>query len=372
MVSEWLLYGSIIILCLYIFLQAMNVAALLFLKPDKTKALSDDELPGISILLAARNEEKNILRCLNALHKLNYPAHKIEILIGDDNSEDGTKSLAEIFIADKTQFKLFSITSQLGKARGKANVLAQLAHQAKGKYFLITDADIAVKPDWAREMVSYFNSETGIVGGITIVEDDKTFLGKMQETEWTYLMGLLKGFDVYGMKSTAMGNNMAVSATAYRSVGGYENIDFSVTEDFKLFKEIRQHGWQTKNIFNKETLNISRPVESFDALLNQRKRWLTGGKELSVYWWIAFSIFGLFTPAIIVLLFFDMKLALLFYAVKLFLQSLSILIVRQKLQQQKRFYNLFVYELYNIITSFGTPVFFFLPLGMKWKNRLYK
>lgn len=370
--SEYLFYISIIFLCLYVSIQLLNVLALALVKPNTSeKILHEDELPNISILLAARNEEKNILRCLNSLHELNYPKQKIEILIGDDHSEDNTKNLIEQFIANNHQFKLFSITTQLGKARGKANVLAQLAHQANGKYFLITDADIRVQPNWARELVSYFNEKVGIVSAATIVESDKTFMSNMQSIDWTYFMGQLRSFDFYGLKCTSAGNNMAVSAAAYWQTGGYENLDFSVTEDYKLYKEIRARDWDAPYIFNNSIINYSRPVDTFKTLINQRKRWLVGGKELPFYWWIIFSIFGLFFPAIIVLCFFNIKLALLFYALKWSLQSMSIFLTQHKLKLKKDFSCLFSYEFYNIVVSLSTQTNFFLPTKVIWKNREY-
>ncbi len=98
----------------------------------------------ISILLAVRNEEKNILRCLSALAEQDYPINDMEILIGNDQSEDRSKELILDFIKEKPHFKLIDIQGNMGTAKGKGNVIAHLAHQAKGDYFLITDADVAV------------------------------------------------------------------------------------------------------------------------------------------------------------------------------------------------------------------------------------
>jgi cellulose synthase/poly-beta-1,6-N-acetylglucosamine synthase-like glycosyltransferase len=60
-----------------------------------------------SILIAARNEEDTILRCLQAIERLNYPPDRYEVLIGNDQSEDKTGLIIENFIRDKPQFRLF-------------------------------------------------------------------------------------------------------------------------------------------------------------------------------------------------------------------------------------------------------------------------
>ena len=52
--------------------------------------LPDNLLPAVSIVVAARNEEKNILSCLESLDNLIYPDHKLEIIVIDDASSDRT------------------------------------------------------------------------------------------------------------------------------------------------------------------------------------------------------------------------------------------------------------------------------------------
>lgn len=371
--SELIIQISIGVLLLYIFIQILNVASLLYMEADEAdRVFEEKDLPRISILLAVRNEEANILRCLQSLEALHYPKDHIQILIGEDQSEDGTSGLIEKFIEGKPQFAMFPITRLMGKARGKANVLAHLAHSATGDYYLITDADVAVHPNWAREIVGYFNPKTGIVSGTTIVEDDGRSMGRMQEIDWMYFMGLLRSFANYGLNCTAVGNNMAIRKEAYWSTGGYENIDFSVTEDYKLYQMVRKNGWETRNILNTNIINRSRPIEDFRLLMHQRKRWLVGARELPIYWWLLFGIFGLFAPAIIIVFLHSIKLGLIFYGTKLLLQSLSVYILQDKMELRKDFDYLMTYEIYSIVVAISTQVFYFMPVSFQWKNRSYK
>ena len=64
---------------------------------DQWKVISND-LPEISIWVACRNEEKNIVQCLTSLINLKYPQEKIQILVGNDQSTDKTKDLVLAFI----------------------------------------------------------------------------------------------------------------------------------------------------------------------------------------------------------------------------------------------------------------------------------
>ena len=61
--------------------------------------MEESDLPTVSIIVAARNEEKNILRCLQSLDKLIYPEGKLEIILVDDQSTDNTGKIIDKFIS---------------------------------------------------------------------------------------------------------------------------------------------------------------------------------------------------------------------------------------------------------------------------------
>lgn len=337
---------------------------------NPAKLLTDNDLPDIAVLVAARNEENNIERCLRSLIEQNYPKEKITILVGNDQSADRTAAIVDAFAGKVPNIRQVHIITQLGKAKGKANVLAQLAHQTQAAYFLITDADIEVKPDWARTLVSFFQPGTGIVSGTTVVRGS-TFFAGMQKIDWLYFMGLLLSFDKMGMASTAVGNNMAVKREAYFSTGGYENFEFSVTEDYKLFQEVRKKGWKTINMCNRQSVNFSAAAPDFKTLINQRKRWLTGAKELPFYWWLIFAVYGSFIPLLIALAFVNLKLALMLYFFKLIVQSLTIIFQLKALNLKLNLFHLLCYEAYTIVITLCTAFYFILPVKLNWKNRYY-
>ncbi|MEQ8576750.1 MAG: glycosyltransferase, partial [Fulvivirga sp.] len=112
------------------------------------------EWPKVSILLAVRNEEENIERCLSSLVALDYPKDKIEILIGDDNSSDGTYELIEQLIEHHPNCYLFKIDERVSHQKAKAKVLVQLAPKATGQYYFVTDADMRLPESWVKEMVT--------------------------------------------------------------------------------------------------------------------------------------------------------------------------------------------------------------------------
>lgn len=366
------LYIAALVLCLaYIAIQAVYLT--MFRKIKVRTPEADEPLPQISVLVAARNEASNIVDCLKALHEQDYDIDKIEILIGNDQSTDYTEMLASDFIRDKSQFKLVNLKgTEYPQTKGKARVLAVLASQAKGEYFLITDADIVVPPGWAKAMVGMLRQEkAGMGGGTTSISADSLFQ-KFQQADWLYFMGVMQTFSSAGNPLTIIGNNMIVSADAYKSTGGYEQIPFSITEDYALFDAVRKKGYKVVQSLNISTLVYSKPLDTFRAVLKQRKRWMTGGWKLPLYYHILIVIYGSWFFALPVLFIFNWKLALLLFMVKDFLQLYQLLLINRKLNLSvENPLAILFYEFYLMLMLPLSVIYFLLPTKNTWKGRKY-
>ncbi|QKG55918.1 glycosyltransferase [Hymenobacter sp. BRD128] len=232
--------------------------------------------PRVSILVAARNEEAALPRCLASLCALDYPADLLEILIGDDASTDRTRAVAEAALASFAgPHKVLTIRNNLGRARGKANVLAHLARAAQADYLLITDADIAVPPTWVVAMLRHAAPGVGTVTGLTVVAG-AGWLARLQRLDWLLSLALIQVGTEAGQPMTAMGNNMLITRAAYQATGGYEALPFSVTEDFALFEAVNARGFGFRQLFEPAVRATSLPAASWRALVQQRLRWLRG------------------------------------------------------------------------------------------------
>lgn len=107
---------SVAYFILYFSLFLILLALLVFNR--KRYTFKHTQHPRVSILIAARNEEHTILRCLHALEALDYPKGKLEVLIGDDASTDNTRAVIDRFIQDKPHYTCITVTHTLGKAKG--------------------------------------------------------------------------------------------------------------------------------------------------------------------------------------------------------------------------------------------------------------
>lgn len=378
-----ILYSLYFVVCLYLIVQIWQLQALFRYKVyDNFKQLAhDSELPQISIWVACRNEEKNIANCIHSLLNQNYPAEKIQILIGNDQSTDRTRSIVLDIIEQFSQkhqynekksiLQLVDIVDDDSGLKAKARVMAQLDKHAIGEYYLITDADVEVNRNWAKGLLGSLSHEMGVASGTTMVKSDGIW-GWLQEIDWAYFMGLLNLISFSGIPATAVGNNMIMKKEAYWETGGYGKIKFSITEDYKLYSEICKKGWKWNNVMSPQVLAFSDKIEGFLPLLHQRKRWLSGGKELPWYWWILFGIYGLFYFITPMLLMFNFKIGLLFWSLKFFIQGIQINKIYERLgQHSPSIYKHLLYELYMFLVTVSTAIFFFLPAKTIWKERKY-
>ncbi|WP_299708233.1 glycosyltransferase [uncultured Pontibacter sp.] len=360
---------SVAYFILYFLLFLVLLALLLFNR--KRYPIRPTDTPHVSILIAARNEEHNILNCLHAIEGLNYPKDKLEVLIGDDGSTDNTRALVEEFIKDKPGYTCITIKGTVGRAKGKANVLAQLAHRATTDLFLYTDADIQVPSGWVQAMLAGLSGKVGVVTGLTTVAGESLFF-RLQSMDWLYSLGLMQTVSDIGLPVTTMGNNMLLTREAYQAVGGYENIKFSITEDVAIFNQVLRRGFDYRNIYDRSVLALSAPAATFWQLLEQRKRWMRGATHLPAYMFAILVMHSAYYP--VLLPYFwqaSVGIASAIFLAKLLLQSTYLHICLRRLGLRIPWWQYVVFELFMVVISIIFIIYFFTPTKVKWKGRRY-
>ncbi|GAA3929429.1 glycosyltransferase [Hymenobacter algoricola] len=353
----------------------LGTATLLFGRYRRPPALPlPAPLPRVSILIAARNEEAAIGRCLRAIRELRYPAHLVEVLLGDDASTDATAAVAAAAMQGYAgHFRCLPVTEALGSARGKANVLAHLTRAATTDFFLLTDADIAVPPTWVEALLApaLADSLLGTVTGLTVVRGPRLF-DQLQGLDWLLSLGLVQVVSDAGRPVTAMGNNMLVTRAAYEATGGYEALPFSVTEDYALFRAVLARGFTFRNLFRPDVLAFSLPIATPAALLHQRRRWLGGVEALPAWLQGGLLFYGAFYLALALLAGVAGPLpALGVLVAKILLQGLLAHLCFRRAGLKLRWALLPAFELYTIVLTLSLGLFRLLRLRFEWKGREY-
>ncbi|GBD86288.1 beta-monoglucosyldiacylglycerol synthase [bacterium BMS3Abin03] len=333
--------------------------------------ISEDELPTATVIVAARDEEDKIHRCLNSLGKLEYPEGKLEVLLVDDLSTDRTGEIIDEFISSRSNFRKIVPDEPKGKMVGKVNALATAIKQANGEIILTTDADCEVKSKWVKTIASYYQKDVGMVDSYTTQIADTPFSG-MQAIDFIYLLLVAGGTINLAMPLTCIGNNMSFRKKAYNEIGGYESLPFSVTEDFTLLRAIYKLG-KYKILFplEKDALVTSIPCTDLKSLYHQKKRWSIGGLGVPVRGFFIMS-WGYLTHLCIILTFFfysPVWLYLIFF--KIAIDFFVLYPVHHQLGVTKNLKYFWAYQIYYILYVLALPFIVLASRKVIWKGREY-
>ena len=123
----------------------------------------DKHEPTISIVIPIRNAERTLERTLSYLEALEYPQEKMEIILADGGSTDGTLEVVREWQKKHSFVKLVEIANCASPGHARNGALKA----ATGEFILFTDGDCAPEPNWAREILRPFfaDPEIGGVGG---------------------------------------------------------------------------------------------------------------------------------------------------------------------------------------------------------------
>lgn len=127
---------------------------------DKRYNETEENLPKVSLIIAAYNEEKVIEEKIKNSLELDYPPEKFEILIGSDGSSDKTAEIINQYKDNRLSFYNFQ------QRRGKTSVLNDLVPKAKGEIIVFSDANAIYQKDAIKKLVRHFEDKSiGAVSG---------------------------------------------------------------------------------------------------------------------------------------------------------------------------------------------------------------
>lgn len=198
--------------------------------------ITDQELPKVSILLSIFNEELVIQNKIESVFKTTYPKDKIEFLIGSDNSSDKSNEIVEQLAKNNSGIRFTPYYTR----QGKQNVINQLANQATGELFILTDANVFFDKNTLFEIVKYFKeTRVGLVDtrmqhvGITDAGISK------QESAYIEREVQIKNKEsaLWGTMMGPFGGCYAIRRSLYRPVPPNFLVD-----DFYINMKVLEHG----------------------------------------------------------------------------------------------------------------------------------
>ncbi len=231
----------------------------------------------ISVVVAARNEEKNIGSCIESLIAQDYPTEKYEIIIVNDRSEDSTTEIIQSYIGKKGNLRKIDVQEVEEGVSPKKNALQKGIDGSTGEIILLTDADCAPPSKWIREMVKYFENDVGLVAGFSPLKVRGNKTGIFIDFLYTDALALAvssAGWMGIGRGLTCAGRNLAYRKKLFDEVGGFEKIKHYISGDDDLLMHLasKETDWKFRYALGEDVIVPTFVDTGFGMYVNQRTR----------------------------------------------------------------------------------------------------
>lgn len=323
----------------------------------------------ISVIIAFRNEEENLLSLLQSLSKQDYK-YDFEIILVNDHSDDDSCAIINEF-ADK-RIKLSELPEGI---YGKKQALRVAAKKAIGDLLVFTDADCVMSEKWLSSMsVGVQKKAVDMLCGPVEFIARNTVFSKLVELEFLSLTG--SGAAGLFLKKSFMCNaaNYAIKKNIFVEASQYFNDKYSSGDDVFLLHYVSKK-YKVDFIKNVEAIVKTRAPQNIIAFFNQRIRWaskISGYRTSSSLFsalinflfsfliLVSFGLIGLdgrfFSLAIILLFIKTLSDVIFLIPVLSFHKKISLLVFVPLLQI---FYPIYIFAT-GLLSIISTP---------KWKGR---
>lgn len=259
----YFVYPLILFVCYALAQLRTDLRYLLARRDRRVSALDAEELPGVTFVIAAYNEEENLRQKIANLREVDYPTGKLQIVIVSDGSTDATNE-----ILNSVSDAHFEIV-ELPQRGGKASALNVAVSRAYHDLLVFSDASTLFAPDAVRKLVRHFaDSSVGAVCGALRFQAN----AESQQTEgvyWKYesMIRLMEGR--LGATLTASGAIYALRRDAWLPLA-----PGTVLDDFVVPVNARQQGYRV--LYDPEAVALDFAPASIKGEFARRVRLAVG------------------------------------------------------------------------------------------------
>ncbi len=329
----------------------------------------------VSVVIAARNEEKNIDLCAQAVLNQSYAQDKTEIIIVDDRSTDGTDEILNRLQRTKKQLHVIHIENGKSFKSPKKAALSLGIANATGDIIFTTDADCLPPKNWLKNTVNLFSHETGVVVGAAPFFEQKSIWSKVLAFDNLSKAFVAAGAAGWNIGLTCTGRNLAYRKRVFKEINGFSEIEHSLSGDDDLFLQtVSKHtSWKINYSLNPETVVPSAAPPDLKSYIKQKRRHVSAGKYYGLSQKSAYFLFDLTN-----LLLFAGVVATLFthggwqasvflFLGKLLFDFFALSLITNKLQKNHLLVYFPLWELFYVVSqTFIAPLGFFGKIT--WKN----
>lgn len=241
------------------------IPPLVMLRVARSRSLSDesDDVPNtaplVSVIVPARNEARNIERCVRSILSTEYQS--MELIVVDDHSIDGTSEIARRAASNDPRFRLLENAPLPNDWFGKQWACANGAAAAAGTLLLFTDADTAHTPDLLPRAVNRLLRERDDLLSVIGRQEMHSFWERLLQPQvFWILVTRYGGTDSINSARRAEdiianGQFLLLQRRAYAAVGGHESVRDKVAEDLALAQRLFREGFRVRLVRGDDQLS---------------------------------------------------------------------------------------------------------------------
>jgi chlorobactene glucosyltransferase len=213
---------------------------------DAFPAHVDEGAPLVSVVIPARNERRNIERCIRSVLATQYAP--LEVIVVDDHSDDGTGDVARAIAAEDSRLRVIEALPLPDGWFGKQWACANGARVARGAVLLFTDADTHHEPDLLPRATNALRADGADLLTIAGHQEMHSFWERVIQPQFFALLALRFGGTEHVRHAKraedviANGQFILVRREAYDAIGGHELVRDQVAEDLALAQEFFRGG----------------------------------------------------------------------------------------------------------------------------------
>ena len=248
---------------------------------------------GVSVVIAARNEEKQLQKLITTLFEQDHP--DFEVMVVNDRSDDNSQTLLEKLQAKYDRLKVHEVKELPQGWTGKKHAVFQGIHRSEKPLILLTDADcLPVSSQWIRQMTGYFADSTQFILGFSPYRKYPGILNQWIQFETLhtglqYLSSALAQVPYMGV-----GRNLAYRKELFIKQGFGGDQTF-VGGDDDVFVNQHATGTNTRVNYGAASQMLSEPKKTWKEYFIQKIRHLSAGKRYHIKDQTRLGLFSLAT-----------------------------------------------------------------------------
>lgn len=240
-----------------------------------------DGLPAtVSIIIPARNEARNIERCLARLAAQPLPG--VEVVVLDDNSTDGTSDVARSFSDRLPGLRVVEGQPLPVGWAGKCWACWQAAQQSSGKWILFLDADTAPQPGMLPALLNYaVQHRCDMVTALAHIELGSFWERVIMPPFVSLIQAVIplnKVNDPRSPHALANGQCILVRREVYFAIDGHRAVRDSVLEDVRLAQTLKGAGYRMAVVGGPDLLHVRMYTNGAEVVEGLRKNAVAGSR----------------------------------------------------------------------------------------------